>query len=88
MQNKKLFKRLGKYLDKCRQNAGVTQAALAKQLGYSSPQFCSNCARGLCKYPDSTLKQVVKLTGADKGVVFDIILKATREHYGKLLVIK
>lgn len=85
MKNKKLYKKLGMYLRECRLEASMTQAELATKLGYSSPQFCSNIERGLCKYPDSKLKKVVRLVGADNLVVFDLITEATQEHYMKLL---
>lgn len=43
-----------------RERAGLSQAALAKILGYSSPQFISNIERGRCEIPVSKFKLLAK----------------------------
>lgn len=44
-------KSIGTFLKSRRIERGLTQAELAKALGYSSPQFVSNWERGLCLPP-------------------------------------
>lgn len=85
MKNTPLYKEIGTYLKDCRVTAGVTQAQLANKLGYSSPQFVSNCERGVCGYPDAKLKRMPKLVGANKRSLFTMIVRSTGAHYTKLL---
>jgi transcriptional regulator with XRE-family HTH domain len=55
-------KEMGNLIKKARTAAGMTQAALAQKLGYSSPQFCSNWERGAALPPIGTLSKIARAT--------------------------
>ena len=58
-------KNFGEYLKDMRKIAGVTQGQIAKELGYTSPQFISNYERGLCYPPENNLKQIADIIKLD-----------------------
>jgi transcriptional regulator with XRE-family HTH domain len=39
----------------------ITQAQLAKKLGYSTSQFISNVERGICSFPVKKAKKLAKI---------------------------
>ncbi len=49
---------LGLYFKRARESAGLSQLALAKRLGYETPQFVSNWERGLSKPPISSMRDL------------------------------
>lgn len=65
MKNLK-FKELGKFLKLARKASGITQRDVAKKMGYSSPQFISNCERGLCAPSRESLPILVDLYKINK----------------------
>lgn len=54
-------KRLSAYLKRKRVAAGLSQSAVACELGYSSSQMISNWERGLCHPPLSRLKDIARI---------------------------
>lgn len=70
---------LGDYLRGQRINAGLSQAKLAKKLGYTSAQFVSNWERRISTPPLCTLKKLVTILKLDRDRVIDICLDVT-EH--------
>lgn len=48
-------------LKELREKSGLTQAELAKALGYTTPQFVSNWERGLCEPPPEKYPKLAKL---------------------------
>ena len=52
---------LGSYLKQRRQEVGLSQSEVARELGYSSPQLISNWERQLCHPPLSKLNKITKL---------------------------
>ena len=70
---------LGKYLQKKRINADMTQIEVARKLGYSSAQFISNFERGLCSPPLKQMKKLTNLYDLDPGEVIDIMMKERLE---------
>lgn len=70
------FKTLGKYLKTKRAASGVSQATVAKSLGYSSPQFVSNVERGLCMYPLKKIPKLTKVLKLDKVELRELIVAA------------
>lgn len=54
-----------KFLIEARKNAGLTQAALAKRLGYSTCQLISNYERQMCKLPVAAVAKFVVATECD-----------------------
>lgn len=83
---KKLFERLGLYLKEKREAAGLSQSEVAKKLGYSSPQFISNCERGLCALPLDTLKTIIKLYSLSPSEVIELILEEQEKHMKSYLM--
>lgn len=60
------FTELGSYLKAKRLEAGVTQAQISDELGYSSSQFISNFECGISTPPAKKLGVIVRLIKADK----------------------
>lgn len=69
------WRALGKYLKQTRKKAGLTQTDVAKEFGYTSPQFISNYERGLCAPSVETLGFLCELIGADKEFVIKELLR-------------
>lgn len=53
----------GKWLRNCRKQAHVTQAELAKALGYESSQLISNIERGVSLLPSKRLPEFARVLG-------------------------
>ena len=83
-----LFQALGVHLQAKRVKAGLSQGNVAKQLGYSSPQFVSNFERGLCAPPLSKLKLLVRLYDMNGEEVLKLMLKEQERHIRKALGVK
>ncbi len=75
-----MFVRLGSLLKEKRIDKGITQMSLARELGYSSPQFVSNWERGMCSPAFDTLPTVCKLLGIPKREIIEIIIDETRSE--------
>ena len=67
--------KLGKFLKSKRIARGATQKEISEHLGYSSPQFISNCERGLCSPPLDSLREMLKYYEVDPREVMNIILQ-------------
>ncbi|MGZ3691862.1 MAG: helix-turn-helix domain-containing protein, partial [Pseudobdellovibrio sp.] len=55
------------------------QGAVAKKLGYTSPQFVSNWERGLSQPPVVTLRKIAQIYNISANEMFEVMLKATIE---------
>lgn len=53
----------GKLLKEARQRLGWSQAAVAKKLGFNTPQYISNCERDLCRLSSSHFKLLNRMFG-------------------------
>ena len=71
---------LNKYLRDRRKELHLSQADLAKELGYSSPQFVSNWERGLVSPPLASLARLMELLKIPRQTVIDLILEDTRKE--------
>lgn len=60
LQRRKVF---GRWLRDCRRQARVTQADLAKALGYDSSQIISNIERGVSLLPSKRLPEFARALG-------------------------
>jgi transcriptional regulator with XRE-family HTH domain len=56
-------KKFGKWLRTCRKQARITQAELAKALGYDSSQLISNIERGVSLLPSKRLPEFARVLG-------------------------
>jgi transcriptional regulator with XRE-family HTH domain len=68
---------LSKFLKEKRLEAGLSQGAVSKKLGYTSPQFVSNWERGLSQPPVATLRKIAQIYNISANDMFDVMLKAT-----------
>ncbi|MBX2996439.1 MAG: helix-turn-helix transcriptional regulator [Bdellovibrionaceae bacterium] len=67
-------------LKKSREHSGLSQADVAKELGYSSPQFVSNWERGLSSPPIHKLKKLCKLYHVSMDDAYKAMLQATLQE--------
>lgn len=65
---------LAKFIKRKRIEACLTQAELATELGYSTPQFISNWERGLSQPPVDTLVVLAGLIKVNKDELFNMLL--------------
>ncbi|WP_413287990.1 helix-turn-helix domain-containing protein [Bdellovibrio sp. HCB337] len=68
---------LSKFLKDKRKLAGLSQGAVAKKLGYTSPQFVSNWERGLSRPPVPTLRKIAQIYNISMNEMFDVVLQTT-----------
>lgn len=66
---------LHQYLQDKRLSAGLTQAEVAAELGYSSSQFISNWERGLSAPPISVIAKLSSLYGVSEESLFEYIVQ-------------
>jgi transcriptional regulator with XRE-family HTH domain len=72
---------LGFYLKEKLINKNITQAEVARVLGYTSPQFVSNMERGLCNPPLDALKKLTKLYGISNKEIEEKIIQVLLASY-------
>lgn len=75
-----VMRTMNDYLRQKRLDSGLSQLDVARELGYSSPQFVSNWERGLVSPPLETISVLIDLYKISPGEVIDRILDETREH--------
>lgn len=71
---------LNQHLKNRRKELGLSQAEVAKELGYSSPQFVSNWERGLVSPPLTSLPRLMLLLNIPRETIIDLILADTRNQ--------
>lgn len=71
---------LTRYLKFMRLKSSLTQTQIAKELGYSSPQFVSNWERGLTLPPLKTVRRLIKILSLDADKVSQLYLKQSRKE--------
>lgn len=69
-------KELGQQLRRLRLDAGKTQWAVARRLGYSTAQFISNWERGLSVPPTSAIRPLAEAFGVKPRELVDMIYVA------------
>ena len=70
--------KFGSYLKRMRKKRNVTQADLAKELGYGSSQFVSNWERGLCNPPYHAIPSISKFLQIPERKMVSTILELTK----------
>jgi transcriptional regulator with XRE-family HTH domain len=70
-------KTIGEMLAAAREEKGLSQLALSKKLGYSSPQYVSNWERGACGPPINKLSRLVKILNVHPEELLEAILEET-----------
>lgn len=80
-----MYTEMGMELKKLRIRAGLKQKDVAKELGYSSPQFISNWERGISSPPVKTIKRLASLYKASPDKLFrklqNAVVQSMREEY-------
>jgi len=72
-------------LKKARENSGLSQAEVARELGYTSPQFVSNWERGLSSPPVPKLKKLCKMYELAMDDAYHAMLSATLQEVERKL---
>jgi transcriptional regulator with XRE-family HTH domain len=75
-----VMKTLNEYLREKRVDSGLSQLDVARELGYSSPQFVSNWERGLVSPPLETIAVLIDLYKISSSEVVSKILEETRDY--------
>jgi transcriptional regulator with XRE-family HTH domain len=73
-------KTMGEMLAVAREKKGLSQLALSKKLGYSSPQYVSNWERGTCGPPIDKLFRLVKVLDLHPEELLRGILDETERY--------
>lgn len=74
---------LASFLRTHREQSGISQAEVAKKLGYSTPQFISNWERGLSAPPFNALKKLATLYKVDAEELFQVLLETKLDEVAK-----
>lgn len=75
-----VMRNLNDYLRQKRVDSGMSQLDVARELGYSSPQFVSNWERGLVSPPLETIAVLIDLYKIPSSEVVNQILAETRDY--------
>lgn len=67
------------FLREKRMAAGLSQAKVARILGYTTAQFISNWERGISEPPMETFRKLARLYSVPVDEMFDAVLKSTIE---------
>jgi transcriptional regulator with XRE-family HTH domain len=74
-----------KFWKEARLKRSLSQADVAKILGYSSPQLVSNWERGLCNPPQKHLSQLLKLYKINVNDYIELVIAYEKKKLKKLL---
>jgi transcriptional regulator with XRE-family HTH domain len=75
---------LGQTLREARTKCGLTQSAIAKQFGYSSPQFVSNWERDLVNPPTKILPKLCRILKINTKEVTTLLLKKREDELKRI----
>lgn len=75
-------------LKQLREKAGLTQAEVAKGLGWSTPQFVSNIERGKAMLPLTKINRAAKILKVNPEVFVDAHIERSRKKIYRVLGIK
>ena len=81
-KTKKLKKqiKLGEFIKQMRLDRGYSQAELAVNLGYMSPQFISDWERGISSPPVKKLPELASLLDVKTDVIFNLLVDLAKEQ--------
>lgn len=71
---------LSQFLKEKREECGLSQLEVARQLGYSSPQFVSNWERGIVAPPIDTIAILIDLYKIQPNHVIQKIVEDTKQY--------
>lgn len=78
----------GELIKKARMKKGLTQAELAKKLGYSIPQFISLIENGHSKVPLSIVKELVNILKIPKSSLIKALIVEYKKEVDKAFLVK
>ena len=79
------YTKLGEYLQKGREKAGLTQKQVADTLEYSTAQFISNFERGIAVPPLSKLRTIIEMYSLSPERVMNMILELEKQRMTSIL---
>jgi len=85
---KKATTEFGNFLRDKRIAAGLTQAEVSKQCGFSTPQFLSNIERGVCWPPMDFLRKLSGLYDIDPRDVLSLLMETKSRVWAAELGVK
>ncbi len=71
---------LSLFLKEKREESGLSQLEVAKQIGYSSPQFVSNWERGIVAPPIETIAILIDLYKIQPNHIIQKIVEDTKDY--------
>lgn len=81
LREKEMGKKLGSFLMRAREDAGMSQPQLAQLMGYTSGQYVSNWERGIAPFPTSQLGKVQRLLDIKSADLLKIWLEEKRDKF-------
>lgn len=78
--NMKKTEKLAKFLRSSREAKSLSQADVAKELGYSSPQFVSNWERGISSPPMDAIFKLAKIFDLQADAIYEVLLEESLER--------
>lgn len=78
--NMKKTEKLAKFLRSSREAKSLSQADVAKELGYSSPQFVSNWERGISSPPMDAIFKLAKIFDVQADAIYEVLLEESLER--------
>lgn len=76
----KKTEKLAKFLRSCREAKALSQADVAKELGYSSPQFVSNWERGISSPPMDSIFKLARIFELPADAIYEVLLEESIER--------
>jgi transcriptional regulator with XRE-family HTH domain len=74
----KRYVELAKFLKLKRIEQGLSQAEVARALGFSSSQFISNWERGMCSPPLNSLQKLTRLLEIKDNEIIKLLMGVTK----------
>lgn len=73
----------GKEILNMRLKAGISQGAVARELGFTTPQFISNWERGISTVPPTRIKTLAKIYKVTPKKLIDLSVKDFKQKTAK-----
>jgi len=70
---------IGAYLRAKREEKGLSQLEVSRQLGYSSSQFVSNFERGLCGPSWKALRELIEIYDMSEREIVEFLMKMQKD---------
>jgi transcriptional regulator with XRE-family HTH domain len=74
------FSEMAQFLKEKRIDRGLSQSAVAKMVGFGSPQFVSNWERGLCSPSLNSLPKLSRLLKIRESEIIEVFIRVARRE--------